>query len=55
MLTLALGVAACAETPKQTAARIGDEDKTRAKLDRELAGLSPVRRRAAFRPMSAAR
>lgn len=41
MLTLALGVAACAETPKQTAARIGAEDKTRAKLDRELAGLVP--------------
>ena len=41
MLTLALGVTACAETPKQTAARVSAEDKTRAKLDRELAGLVP--------------
>ena len=41
MLTLALGVAACAETPKETAARLQAEDKTRAGLDRELAGLTP--------------
>lgn len=41
MLTLALGIAACAETPKQTATRLADQDKTRAALDRELAGLVP--------------
>ena len=41
MLTLALGVAACAETPRQTAARVSAEDRTRVKLDRELAGLLP--------------
>ena len=41
MLTLAMGVAACAETPKDTAARAAAEDKTRAALDRELAGLVP--------------
>ena len=36
-----MGLAACAETPKQTAARIRADDKTRARLDRELAGLVP--------------
>lgn len=41
MLTLALGITACAETPRQTAARVAAEDRTRAKLDRELAGLVP--------------
>lgn len=41
MLILALGVAACAETPKETAARAADADRTRAALDRELAGLTP--------------
>lgn len=41
MLMLALGVVACAETPRQAASRVADQDKTRAALDRELAGLVP--------------
>ena len=41
MLMLMLGITACAETPKETAARLTAEDKTRAALDRELAGLVP--------------
>lgn len=39
--TLALAVTACAETPIQTASRAAAADKTRAALDRELAGLAP--------------
>lgn len=40
-LMLALGVVACAETPKETADRAAAADRTRAALDRELAGLTP--------------
>lgn len=41
MLGLALTIAACAETPREAADRAADADRTRAKLDRELAGLVP--------------
>ena len=41
MLLLALGVAACAETPRQAAQRATAEERTRSALDRELAGLVP--------------
>ena len=43
ILTLALGpvigLAACAETPKQTASRLQGEERDRMELDRELIGL----------------
>jgi hypothetical protein len=39
MLTVALGLAGCVETPRQTEARLKAETRTDARLDRELAGL----------------
>lgn len=41
LLMLSLALAGCAETPKQEAARAAETDRTRADLDRELAGLVP--------------
>lgn len=41
LLMLTLGVTACVETPRESTARLAAEDKTRAGLDRELAGLVP--------------
>jgi hypothetical protein len=41
LVALALGATACAETPKEAATRAASADKTRAALDRELAGLVP--------------
>ncbi len=39
LLTMALGLAGCAETPRQAEARLKAETRTNAGLDRELAGL----------------